>query len=219
MSVEKEIGNMIRAIAQDKKESVCTAVVTKVNGNACAVQLVDDGGRELENVSLNAVLKDEEKNGLLITPVIGSQVLIASINGHSWFVCQYSEIEKVTLNSTNKIEINGGEKIEINAAKDVVVNSSKKAEISATDKITLNGEDNGGLVLSEKVQSELNTIIQRVNNIVIALSQIAAAANTTGITPATGVSVAGFITPNISSLLVPLITPQKTIFENAKVTH
>lgn len=137
MSVEREIGNMIRTIAQEKKGSVYAAVVKSVKGNSCTVELVSDG-RKLQNVSLNLVAENEEENGLLITPCENSQVLIASVNEYNWFVCQYSEIKKVTLIATKEVAINAAEKIEINAGED--------------------GGKNGGLVILEKVQNNIDTL-------------------------------------------------------------
>jgi len=256
MSVEREIGDLIRAIAHEKKENVCAAVVTSVEGNTCNVERVSDG-RELEKVSLNS--SSNEKDSLIITPVKNSQVLIASINEYDWFVCQYSQIEKVTLNTTDKIEVNAAGNIEvngkkeikistikvddendekeitinavgnikINGEKEIAINAAEKIEVKGEDKITIDAADiieinsgkNGGLVLSEKVKSELDTIIQRVNDIVTALNKMAAAATSTASAPVLGTALGTLISGNISNILTPLVKPQKTVFENNKVTH
>jgi len=136
MSAARRIGNLIRTIAQEKRESVYPAVVKSVEGNSCTVELIISG-REFQNVSINS--SGNEKDSLIITPAIGSQVLIASGNEHHWFVCQYSQIEKVTLNVDNKDEKNM-----------IVINSGKKIEIKAADKIEINSKENGGLEISEK---------------------------------------------------------------------
>jgi hypothetical protein len=136
MSVEREIGDLIRAIARETKESVCAATVTSVEGNTCTVERVSDG-RKLEKVSLNS--SSNEKDSLIITPAENSQVLIASVDEHHWFVCQYSQIEKVTLNVDNEDEKNM-----------IVIDSGKKIVIKAEDKIEINSEENGSLEISER---------------------------------------------------------------------
>ena len=108
MSVEREIGNLLHTLIQGREyDRIYPAKVKSVEGATCTVKLVSDG-REFQNVNLSLVIENEEKEGLIITPVIDSQVLIANVNKYNWFVCQYSQIEKVTLNAADKIVINEG---------------------------------------------------------------------------------------------------------------
>ena len=165
MSVERRIGDMIRTIAQEKKDSVYAAVVKSVEGNTCTVELVSDG-RELQNVSLNLVAENKEENGLLITPVKKSQVLIASVNEYNWFVFQYSQIEKVTLNATKKVVINAAEKIEIN------------------------GGENGGLCITPELKIQLDKMTARIDDIIDALKNSAIGSSDGGALYKTNISLA-----------------------------
>ncbi len=90
---------------------------------------------------------------------------------------------------------------------------------SDVESIKIMGGANGGIVLSEKVKSELDTVIQRVNNIVNALTNMATAATATGQTPVVGAALGTLITSNSANIITPLAKPQKTVFENSKITH
>jgi len=170
MSVEREIGDLIRTIAHEKKESVCAAIVTSVEENTCTVERVSDG-RKLEKVSLNS--SSNEEDSLIITPVIGSQVLIASVNEHHWFVRQYSQIEKVTLNTTKQTEEDPAGNIEVNAVGNIKVNGEKEIKINIADTIIkINGEnDEKGIEINAagniKVKSDKNIEINAAEKIVI----------------------------------------------------
>jgi len=170
MSAGREIGNLIRAIAHEKKENVCAAIVTSVEGNTCTVERISDG-RKLEKVSLNS--SSSPKDSLIITPAENSQVLIASIDEYDWFVCQYSQIEKVTLNTTKKTEEDAAGNIEINAVGDIKVNGEKEIKISVADTIIkINGEnDEKGIEISAagniKVKSDKNIEVNAAEKIVI----------------------------------------------------
>ena len=95
----------------------------------------------------------------------------------------------------------------------------EKIVLNVSDTIEINGGKNGGLVLSEKVKSELDTVIQRVNDIVSALTTIATSLTSTDKTPVLGAALGSLITSNITSIITPLIEPQKKVFENDKITH
>ena len=58
----------------------------------------------LPNVKLMAVVDD----GLLIEPKIGSAVKIIYSRDKESFVCQYSEIENITIDANTKIKLNDG---------------------------------------------------------------------------------------------------------------
>jgi hypothetical protein len=92
-------------------------------------------------------------------------------------------------------------------------------EVNVESEIKINGGNNGGLVLSEKVKSEIDTVIQRVNDIVTALTNIATSATATAQAPVLGAALGSLITGNISNIILPLNKPAKTVFENDKITH
>jgi hypothetical protein len=96
----------IRDIAGKSKYSTVCGKVVSTDGATCkVVRLLD--GKTYENVRLNAT--SLVADGLVIAPKSGSYVSITSIDGETWFVSQYSQIESVTLNVEADVEINGGE--------------------------------------------------------------------------------------------------------------
>lgn len=79
------------------------AKVTKVSGETCTI---DANGLEIEGVRLKAV-EDGDENSLLVTPKVGSMVLVADISGgelRELVVIAYSGVETIQINGGN----NGG---------------------------------------------------------------------------------------------------------------
>lgn len=163
MSVEREIAGMLRTLAQKSGSGIFPAIVKSVEGITCTVERTRDG-KKLQNVRLSLVENEEE--GLVVTPVEESQVLVASVNEHNRFVCQYSEIEKVTLNTTKGIVINGGDKIEINGGDKIEINAVEKIEMSVGD----NGGNNDGLVKIRKLENNLDNIKTYLDNLNTAIA-------------------------------------------------
>ena len=105
MSKERECAETLRAIVGKEPFATFVAKVTKVDGAKCTVQrLFDD--MEIEEVRLNCSTTENE--GVVIVPKQDSMVLITSIDGRYWFVSQCSEVEKITIDATDKIVFNGG---------------------------------------------------------------------------------------------------------------
>lgn len=105
MSKERECAEALRAIVGKEPFPTFVAKVTKVDGAKCTVQrLFDD--MEIEEVRLNCSTTENE--GVVIVPKRDSMVLITSIDGRYWFVSQCSEVEKITIDATDKIVFNGG---------------------------------------------------------------------------------------------------------------
>jgi hypothetical protein len=103
---------MIRRIAGARSGSgsgsgydTYAAKVTGITGATCTVERVLDG-KKMSDVRLNATV--EAADGLVIVPKIDSFVLVTNIDGDKWFVAQFSQIEKISLNVVDTIEINGG---------------------------------------------------------------------------------------------------------------
>lgn len=79
------------------------AKVTKVSGETCTI---DANGLEIEGVRLKAV-EDGDENSLMVTPKVGSMVLVADISGgelRELGVIAYSGVETIQINGGN----NGG---------------------------------------------------------------------------------------------------------------
>lgn len=83
---------------------VCT-VKSIENATCTVVRVLDD--LEIPGVRLNC--HSTENSGIVVTPKVDSYVLVTSIDGHSHFVSQCSEVEKITIDCDSEIIINGGD--------------------------------------------------------------------------------------------------------------
>ena len=124
-----EIREKIKRIANGNGITCFTAKVTSVDGETCDVELE---GMKLTGVRLRAVVNGEESK-ILVTPKIGSHVLVVDLSGNlsQLAVVGYSEVEKI--------------------------------EIDATDKIIFNGGNNKGLIQIEKLTQKLNELVIAIN--------------------------------------------------------
>lgn len=125
-----EIREKIKRIANGNGSFTCfTAKVTSVDGETCDVELE---GMKLTDVRLRAVMNGEDSK-ILVTPKIGSHVLVVDLSGNlsQLAVVGYSEVEKI--------------------------------EINATDKIIFNGGNNKGLIQIEKLTQKLNELVIAIN--------------------------------------------------------
>lgn len=87
------------------------------------------------------------------------------------------------------------------------------------DKIEVNGGENGGLLISQKVVDELQKNITRINAVVTSLNTLATAMTATASTPVLGAALGTAITTAIAGLQAPLIVPEAAILENSKFKH
>lgn len=101
-----------------------------------------------------------------------------------------------------------------------VLTHSKIDKISIdTKNIILNQGKNGGIVISEKITNEVNTILKRVNAIVAALQVLASTMTGTGQSPVFGAPLGTAINSAIAQIMNPLQDVVKTNLENDKITH
>lgn len=90
-----EIQKLLRAIVGGGGFTTYVGQVESVDGAECTVVRTMDGLR-LEHVRLNA--SGDDTVGLVLLPAKGSDVLITSIDGASWFVNQCSKLDGIILN-------------------------------------------------------------------------------------------------------------------------
>jgi hypothetical protein len=105
MGRERECTVALRKLVGTPSDNTFVATVTSVDGAVCTVSRITDL-KEFSNVRLN--VSSTEKQGIVITPKIDSDVSVTTTNGYDWFVSQYSEIEKITVDAEDTIIINGG---------------------------------------------------------------------------------------------------------------
>lgn len=87
-----EAANYIRQIAGSPEARLILAKVDAVNGRTCDVSPIGSAA-PYKNVRLHALINSD--NGLLVTPAVGSDVLIAERTATDAAVVMYSEIDKI----------------------------------------------------------------------------------------------------------------------------
>ena len=94
----RRLRDNLKAIAGSEQITIYQGIVTAVKGDTCSCKI---DNIEIEDIRLRASLAETEKR-ILITPKVGSAVIVGSLSGDlsSLVVLQVDEIER--------IEINGG---------------------------------------------------------------------------------------------------------------
>jgi len=129
------------------RQHIFPATVDAVSGRTCTVVPIGmPAEAKLENVRINADINGSA--GLVVTPVTGSVVLVGRISAADHVVLVCSEIDKVELTS-------GDATLEM-----------------AEGEITLNGGENGGLVIVGELVSKLNALEEKVNELLQTLQGV-----------------------------------------------
>lgn len=102
---ERKCTELLRRVVGTKGFDTWICVVTAVGEACCDVERIFDK-LKIKNVRLNATVKDNE--GLIIYPAKNSYVLVTNIDNDKYFVSQFSQIEKITIDVNSNIVINGG---------------------------------------------------------------------------------------------------------------
>lgn len=102
---ERKCTELLRRVVGTKSFDTWICIVTAVSEASCEVKRVFDN-LKIKNVRLNATVKDNE--GVIIYPAKNSYVLVTNIDNDKYFVSQFSEIEKITIDVNSNIVINGG---------------------------------------------------------------------------------------------------------------
>ena len=100
-----DIAENIRKLAGTGTFDTFVCTVKSIEKATCTVvRVLDD--LEIPGVRLNC--HSTENSGIVVTPKVDSYVLVTSIDGHSHFVSQCGEVEKITIDCETEIVINGG---------------------------------------------------------------------------------------------------------------
>lgn len=143
MSNKRNCVMNLRAIVGKGEYATYPCVVTNVGAATCDVKRILDD-LVIEDVRLNSTCNEEA--GIIIYPERDSSVIVTDIDGHNHFISQFSEIDKIIIKTQNNIEI------------------------ECLGEIIINGGNNGGLVMLEKLEDNLNKIKQYLNNLNTAIS-------------------------------------------------
>ena len=107
MGVYEEIKQKLcQLTGADIDRGLFTAEVTKVSGDTCSVRY---GDLVFEDVRLRVIAEDSNNSRMLLTPKVGSCVLVADLSDgdkRDFAVVMLSEVEKVEL--TADVMFNGG---------------------------------------------------------------------------------------------------------------
>lgn len=105
MDIYGQIGKKLKEIAGSNGGGllVFSAEIIKTSGNTCDIKI---GDLPLSDVRLKSVVNDNE-NELLVTPAVGSHVLVADLSNGNFrdlAVIKYEEIEAIKLKTKAGIE-------------------------------------------------------------------------------------------------------------------
>ncbi|RIY06455.1 hypothetical protein D0T11_18620 [Hymenobacter rubripertinctus] len=124
----------------------CT--VRSVDRQAGTIVATDPDGLDYSDVRLRAVLEDDNGVGLLVYPVVGSQVVVSILDGIDTmtFVSQYSDIEEFVLTTAGGISLH----------------------LTKAGELHLNGNSLEGLVKAVELKEQLD----KTNAVVDAIQQV-----------------------------------------------
>jgi hypothetical protein len=196
MGNERDVADNVRKLIGNIGFDTMLCTVESVDDETtCTVKTVESGAK-YKKVKLNANINDDK--GIYVFPKKDSYVLVTLVDKVNGFVSMFSDIEKVTLkiDDTVKVEIGGD------------------AKISCDGNIEINGGENEGLVIIQKLTDKLNGLQNTVNSFVNAYNaHIHTTTATVGVGPAVGV-----ISPTVSTAQTAQ-TFNKKDYENEKITH
>lgn len=142
-------------LAPEAPIQVWQAVVKKVDGVNCTVDLINTDLKDVPDVSLRA--DDEATEGTLIVPRVGSLIYVGAVDNamDSLFVVHVSEVDQVQA-------VIG--KVSVNIDKTGVTATSDKMSVAITDKVTITADkltavvsDSAITATADKVSLSLST--------------------------------------------------------------
>ena len=162
MNKYTQLYEALKSLTQSADVLLTTAEVVSIEGDTCTVKV---GELKVPDVRLRATKVELEKK-LLITPAVGSLVLIGSLSG------DLRELAVLACDSVESVQVSVG-------------------DTSATideNGIVFNDGTLGGMVAIEKLTTKLNALKDTLNNLVTAFnSHIHTTTATIGTGPALGV--------------------------------
>ncbi|MCD8080186.1 MAG: hypothetical protein LUF04_07185 [Bacteroides sp.] len=206
MNKTSQIRSLIRHIAGTEKplHTFWLMEVVSVKGDVCVAKMDDF---EVPNIRLSAIEGGSEK-GLLITPSVGSIVLVADLSGgtlRQLAVVGFSQIDSVRLHQGQTTIYTDKETVTVEVG-------NSQVEISE-GVISFNGGKLGGMVVIEQLTNKINELIRAFNT-------------HTHTIPAFGVSATGTQTAQSNPAPLPVPVPDATHtevsikdYEDDKIVH
>jgi len=204
-----DIKTAIQALAKTRDEKYC---------KICIVDAVDETARTVDVspidesapiLGVNLQANQSGEMGVVCFPKVGSFVVVAFLSPATAVVVLTDEIEKVIL----KLDESDPVELEVVGGSVSLKVGDTTAEIVKDKKITLNGGDNGGLVIIQGLTDKINSLVDAFNNHTHTL--LTGSVVVAG-TPTTQNNAAPITVPAITSKAQKL---QKDDYENENITH
>jgi hypothetical protein len=155
MAKEEQIRRAIRELVGKTTDGgmLMEGKVNSVDWDKRTCEVVLDDGRVLPSVRLKSIT-DDKNSGLCLKPKKGSVVLVATVGEETeQFVCGFNEIEAIELNMQDvELVIDGG-KVKLKA-KEIELNGGNNKGLAVVDKIAARCND------FEKALNEIKTVFQ-----------------------------------------------------------
>ncbi len=185
MSIQKLISALRDNVGGKTVVTILPATVVSTEETSCTVKLLSNE-MELDQVQYTATQSNE--NGFKLIPKIDTQCIIALVGDgmNTIYLLAIDEIEKVELKCEDSL-----------------------LEIDSTG-ITINGGENGGILIGSNVTDEINDIKSDINNLKTILSAWVPVVNDGG------AALKGALAAYFGSPLTPAVTVD---LENDQITH
>lgn len=205
MDKSSKIRELLRTITGTEKPTFNfrQMEVVSVDGDLCRAKI---GDFEIPDVRL-ASIGDGSENGVLVTPTVGSIILVADIscgNLREMNAIGYSEIDSIRFHQGKATVKADAEAVAVTVGQTTVHIEDGKISLQTSD------QKYGGLVRIVDLVGKLNTIEDSINELKMVLAAWAPIANDGGGALKTA------ITDWAASMLQPT---QQAEIENTKVTH
>ena len=200
MNTNQKIKEAVRSLNYDKLKIgnlfICTV---SDNSKAETAHTVDGTTLNADGSSSGIIgirLNPDPNDSFLVVPSVNSTVFVIMTTNKEYYLCNWSDIDKFICQITNNISLIG----------------DKNSWI-------FNDGNNKGLVKVQPLVTELNKRSDRENDIVIALTALAASMTALGSAPVTGTVLGSAITSAISAIVTPVPPTLQSTLENTLVKH
>jgi hypothetical protein len=213
------VRKLIRRIAKDGREVYAIpGTVTAISGTTCTVQPLN-GDAELFGI----LLSGDDTSDILITPTIGSVVMVTMISDAEGFISAWSQVDKVQLTGKKSIDITSKGPLTVSAdgavsassKKAVKIKAGTNATIESTTGITLNSGALGGVPIAQAVALQLNQLEIDVNLLKALIGVLSAMGSSAPGTPI----LAAMFAPFAAWVGKPVLPTVSKAIENPLVKH
>jgi hypothetical protein len=197
---KRSIIDSVRKLSEIKSNLFVVTVtsVDEVKHTCEGQSLTDNAGVDSNTLPsiIGIRLNVNANDSLMIVPAVGKDILVLMTTNKEYYMVAWSDIDKIIIQIDSNISLIG--------------NSSGWI---------FNDGHNKGLVKLIPLVQDINTQITRINNIVTALTTLAASMTAIGGSPVLGTALGAAITSAISTITTPIPAETQANLEDKKVTH